>query len=69
MLDFIGKGLAQSGIPYQRLDGSKTLLQRRQALEEFRCSPNCQVLLATLGAAGVGYATPTSTHKGKSYLP
>ncbi|KAK2605584.1 hypothetical protein N8I77_008412 [Diaporthe amygdali] len=54
MLDLIGNGLAQSGILYQRLDGSRSLPQRRQALKDFRCSPDCQVLLATLGAAGVG---------------
>lgn len=58
MLDLIERGLAQSGISCQRLDGSMSLPQRRRALEVFRCSPDCQVLLATLGAAGVGYATP-----------
>lgn len=64
MLDLIGSGLAQCGISHQRLDGSKSLPQRRQALEAFRCAPDCQVLLATLGAAGVGYTTPT--HQGEA---
>lgn len=58
MLDLISSGLAQSGISCQRLDGSMSLPQRRRALDVFRCSSDCQVLLATLGAAGVGYAIP-----------
>jgi SNF2 family DNA or RNA helicase len=54
MLDLIGKALSMSGIHYQRLDGSKSLSQRRRALADFRGNPSCTVLLASLGCAGVG---------------
>lgn len=54
MLDFIGKALSVNGFIYERLDGSKNLAQRRSALGNFRSSPDCTVLLASLGSAAVG---------------
>ncbi|OTA59128.1 hypothetical protein K449DRAFT_436085 [Hypoxylon sp. EC38] len=54
MLDLIGEALSKNGLMYQRLDGSKSLPQRRYALEDFRSNPNCIVLLASLGSAAVG---------------
>jgi SNF2 family DNA or RNA helicase len=57
MLDLTGQGLSQRGIAYQRLDGTKSLAQRERALKQFRSDPNCEVLLATLGAGGVGYVS------------
>lgn len=55
MLDLVGKALTLSKFEYQRLDGSKSLSQRRQAVQEFRENPSCTVLLATIGSAAVGY--------------
>ncbi|KAI0840675.1 SNF2 family N-terminal domain-containing protein [Hypoxylon sp. FL0890] len=54
MLDLIGEALSRNGFIYQRLDGSKSLAQRRHALNDFRASSNCTVLLASLGSAAVG---------------
>ncbi|KAI0101763.1 SNF2 family N-terminal domain-containing protein [Nemania sp. FL0031] len=54
MLDLIGKALTRNGFTFQQLDGSLSLIQRRQTLFEFRNNPRCTVLLATLRCAGVG---------------
>ncbi|KAI2471028.1 P-loop containing nucleoside triphosphate hydrolase protein [Annulohypoxylon bovei var. microspora] len=54
MLDRIGKALSDNAFEYQRLDGTKSLAQRRHALEDFRANPSCTVLLASLGSAAVG---------------
>ncbi|KAI0152567.1 SNF2 family N-terminal domain-containing protein [Hypoxylon sp. NC0597] len=54
MLDLIGEALSKNGFVYQRLDGSKSLPERRHALEDFRANSNCIVLLASLGSAAVG---------------
>ncbi|KAI1481970.1 SNF2 family N-terminal domain-containing protein [Daldinia eschscholtzii] len=54
MLDLIGRALSENSFTYQRLDGSKSLAQRRLALEEFRTNHNCIILLASLGSAAVG---------------
>jgi len=55
MLDLVEVAMKQVGIMFVRMDGSKSEQQRRKALKEFRESPTCAVLLATLGSAGVGY--------------
>ena len=54
MLDLLEKGLRTSGLKFERIDGSRTLRQRRDALEKFRVEPSCQILLASLGSAAVG---------------
>lgn len=54
MLDLIGRALSLNSFTYQRLDGSKSLAQRRYALEEFRTNQKCTILLASLGSAAVG---------------
>ena len=54
MLDLVAEGLSTKGIMFRRLDGSKSLTQRRQALRDFRHLSDCQVLLASLGAAANG---------------
>jgi len=54
MLDLIEKALAGENIEFQRLDGTKTFGQRRDALHEFRNNVSCNVLLASLGGAAVG---------------
>lgn len=54
MLDLLERALHQEKIGFERLDGSKSLSQRRQVLHNFRNEPSCIVLLATFGTAGVG---------------
>lgn len=54
MLDLVGQALSQNGFSFQRLNGSKSLAQRRQALRDFRENPRCIVLLVSLGSAAVG---------------
>jgi SNF2 family DNA or RNA helicase len=57
MLDLIEKAMDQEGLWYQRLDGTKSLSQRDKSLKDFRSNPACEVLLASLGAGGVGYVS------------
>lgn len=54
MLDLIAKALRSEGISFQRIDGTKSAGQRRDALRQFRDQPYCNVLLASLGSAAVG---------------
>lgn len=54
MLDLIGDALSRSGFVYQRIDGRKTLEQRREALRAFGEEAECTILLASLGSAAVG---------------
>lgn len=54
MLDLIGKALSARGIKFQRVDGTRTFAQRRDALEDFRGNEFCNILLASLGTAAVG---------------
>jgi superfamily II DNA/RNA helicase len=53
-LDLIEKALASAGIIFQRIDGGKSLRNRRHAIQSFRNNPSCTVLLASIGSAGVG---------------
>jgi SNF2 family DNA or RNA helicase len=54
MLDLIGLALEADGIAYQRIDGSKSFKQRRDALAAFRDEASYPVLLASLGSAAFG---------------
>ena len=54
MLDLIGRALTQERFCFQRIDGSKSLPQRRVALETFSKNPNCVVMLASIDCAGCG---------------
>ncbi|RKK08170.1 hypothetical protein BFJ65_g16831 [Fusarium oxysporum f. sp. cepae] len=54
MLDLIGQALSDKGIPYQRLDGSKDLHQRRDAIAAFCDGASYPVMLASLGSAALG---------------
>ena len=54
MLDLIGMALAARGLMFQRLDGTKTHDQRRDALQRFKTDVNCNVLIASIGSAAVG---------------
>ncbi|KAI2624406.1 SNF2 family N-terminal domain-containing protein [Hypoxylon sp. NC1633] len=62
MLDHIGQALSMNGFAYQRLDGSRSLTQRRHALQEFRANPSCMILLASLGSAAVGVDLTMANH-------
>lgn len=54
-LDLIEVALKDNGITgYTRLDGTMTLAARHQALESFHYDNGITVLLATIGAGGVG---------------
>lgn len=54
-LDLIEIALQEKGITgYTRIDGTMTLSARHQALECFHYDDNITVLLATIGAGGVG---------------
>jgi SNF2 family DNA or RNA helicase len=53
MLDLIQKALVKQGLEFVRIDGSKTEKARREAIARFRGKPNCGILLATIGSAGV----------------
>ena len=54
-LDLIEIALDENGLRgFTRLDGSMSLKQRNEALAKFREDDNITILLATLGAGGVG---------------
>lgn len=55
MLDLIEVVLNQNGFMMQRIDGSKPLSQRRDALKAFRDDSDCLVMLASIDGAGCGY--------------
>jgi SNF2 family DNA or RNA helicase len=67
MLDLLERALGQEELRYQRIDGSKTLSQRRDALQMFREDISCNVLLASLGSAAVGYDS-TNLIEGADHL-
>ncbi|KAI9608610.1 hypothetical protein H4Q26_004795 [Puccinia striiformis f. sp. tritici PST-130] len=53
-LEIVGVALLAERIPFEQLDGSRSLQQREKSLEQIRHEPNVRVLLATIGAGGVG---------------
>lgn len=63
MLDLIEKAITLMGLEFQRIDGKKSIEQRRGALKEFSANGNCTVMLASIGCAGLGYlSVPISRH-------
>ena len=54
MLNLIEKALSAQNIEFQRLDGTKTLDQQHDALQDFRNEGSYNVLLASLGSGAVG---------------
>ena len=54
MMDLIGVALKLNGFQFERIDGSASDVQRRQAIERFREDANIEILLASFGSAGVG---------------
>ncbi|KIX07367.1 uncharacterized protein Z518_02020 [Rhinocladiella mackenziei CBS 650.93] len=53
-LDLIELVLNQDGFKFQRIDGSKSLSQQRDALKTFSEDPKCLVMLASIDCAGCG---------------
>jgi SNF2 family DNA or RNA helicase len=54
MLDLIGLALIREGFQFERIDGGKSALQRKSAIEKFNTNLECDILLASIGSAGVG---------------
>lgn len=54
MLDLIGFALNSQGFQFQRIDGQSSMSQRKAALETFGGDLECNVMLASIGAAGEG---------------
>lgn len=54
MLDMLEIAFYRRGLRYQRIDGRKTLPQRRDALNQFKNDSSCTILLASIGSAAVG---------------
>jgi SWI/SNF-related matrix-associated actin-dependent regulator of chromatin subfamily A3 len=61
MLDKVGSALRQRGTRFQRIDGRSSLLQRKTAMATFENDPDCNVMLASIGAAGEGYDCPNTS--------
>lgn len=57
MLDLIEKVITLMGLEFQRIDGKKSIEQRRFALKEFSANDNCTVMLASIDCAGLGYSS------------
>lgn len=55
MLDMLEIAFYRRGLRYQRIDGRKTLPQRRDALNQFKNDSSCTILLASIGSAAVGF--------------
>jgi SNF2 family DNA or RNA helicase len=54
MLDLIAVALNDKGLTFHRIDGQSSLAQREEAMEKFNNDPACDILLASIGAAGEG---------------
>ncbi|KAL4780377.1 SNF2 family N-terminal domain-containing protein [Aspergillus varians] len=62
-LDLIEIALRDQGLTgYNRLDGTMTLAARNKALDTFRDDNNITILLATIGAGGVGLNLNAASH-------
>jgi len=55
-LHLVARHLKAGGIPYLRVDGGCTLLERQNTLEKFAEDDAMPVLIMTTGTGGVGYA-------------
>ncbi|RSM09077.1 hypothetical protein CDV31_007844 [Fusarium ambrosium] len=54
MLDLIGAALGDEDMKFCRIDGQSSMPQRKQALETFGNDPECNIMLASIGAVGEG---------------
>lgn len=62
MLDLIEAILNQDGFKVQRIDGSKSLPQRRDALKAFREDSDCLVMLASIDCSSCAYDHSSPLH-------
>ncbi|KAJ3541976.1 hypothetical protein NM208_g3367 [Fusarium decemcellulare] len=64
MLDLIGVALGDKELKFCRIDGQSSMSQRKQALEAFSSDPECNIMLASIGAVGEGidFAVANSVH-------
>lgn len=72
MLDMISSALdsylSARNFSTVRIDGHCTLQQRHDALDQFNNDPNCIIILATIGAMGEGYVSPSASLLSASLL-
>ena len=54
MLDLVQVALNFNGFKFVRVDGSRSDEQRKTSLEKFRTDHQYNILLASIGSAGVG---------------
>ncbi|RKL25830.1 hypothetical protein BFJ72_g13948 [Fusarium proliferatum] len=55
MLDLVQIALRKEGFNFVRVDGAKSETIRQTTIERFRSDKDCNILLASIGTAGVGY--------------
>jgi SNF2 family DNA or RNA helicase len=55
MLDLIEQALVLEEFKFRRIDGGKSIAQRRTAMKDFSEDQNCTILLASIDCAGFGY--------------
>ena len=55
MLSLVEVALNMNGFKFVRVDGSRSDEQRKTSLEIFRTDHQYNILLASVGSAGVGY--------------
>jgi SNF2 family DNA or RNA helicase len=55
MLDLIEQALYKAQFGFRRIDGHTSLEGRRKAMQEFNDSPDCTVMLASIGSSAEGY--------------
>ncbi|KAH8897760.1 hypothetical protein GQ53DRAFT_679117 [Thozetella sp. PMI_491] len=60
MLDQIATAIKLRGLASRRIDGQASLQQRKDAIETFSNDPNCNIMLASTGAAGEGIDLTTA---------
>ncbi len=61
MLNLIEASLRDKGLKIYRIDGQTSMPQRRKALEAFSSDGEFSIMLASIGAAGEGYAARSSS--------
>jgi SNF2 family DNA or RNA helicase len=54
MLDLIAEALRNDSFDFTRIDGKMTETSKRESIRKFRGGGDCNILLATVGSAGVG---------------
>lgn len=54
MLDLVAEALRGDSLDFTRIDGKMTETSKRESIRKFRSGGNCNILLATIGSAGVG---------------